>query len=91
MEEEMAALNRNHTWTLTTLPRGRSPVDCRWIYKLKHRVDGSIERYKACLVAKGFSQRPGIDYDQTFSPVVKYDSLLLFYQLQLQKIWNYIN
>lgn len=75
MEEEMAALNRNHTWTLTTLPRGCSPVDCRWIYKLKHRVDGSIERYKARLVAKGFSQRPGIDYDQTFSPVVKYDSL----------------
>jgi hypothetical protein len=53
MEEEMAALNRNHTWTLTTLPRGRSPVDCRWIYKLKHRVGGSIERYKARLVAKG--------------------------------------
>lgn len=75
MEEEMAALNRNHTWTLTTLPRGRSAVKCRWIYKLKHRVDGSIERYKARLVAKGFSQRPGIDYDQTLSPVVKYDSL----------------
>lgn len=75
MEKEMTALNRIHTWTLTPLPKGRSAIKCRWTFKLKHTVDGSIERYKACLVVKGFSQRPGIDYDQTFSPIVKYDSL----------------
>jgi hypothetical protein len=62
---------------LTSLPTGRTAVKSRWILKLKHKVEvqDSIERYKTWLVAKGFSQRWGADYDQTYSPVVKYDSL----------------
>ncbi len=75
MAEEMEALEKNQTWTLTTLPAGRQPIQNRWVYKLKLNGDGGIRRYKARLVAKGFTQRPGIDFDETFSPVVKHDSL----------------
>ncbi len=77
-KSEMAAFELNETWTLTTLPPGRSSIKCRWIFKLKRRIDGSVERYRARLVAKGFTQRPSIDYDETYSPVVKHDSLRAF-------------
>ena len=60
---------------LTSFATGRTAVKSRWILKLKHKVEGLIERYKTRLVAEGFSQHWGADYDQTYSPVVKYDSL----------------
>nr|GEV96072.1 ribonuclease H-like domain-containing protein [Tanacetum cinerariifolium] len=63
MNNEIEALNKNHTWDITKLPSGRKPIRCKWIYK--------IERYKARLVVKGFNQKEGIDYDETFSHVVK--------------------
>ena len=75
METEIEALNRLKTWTLVPRPSGRTIVKCRWVYAVKRTVAGSIERYRARLVAKGFSQKAGIDFDETFSPVVKYDSL----------------
>ena len=69
MKEEFDALSKNHTWDLVTLPPRKSMVSCKWIYKIKTRSDGSIKRYKACLVAKGFKQEYGIDYEETFTPV----------------------
>ena len=66
MKEELDALSKNHTWDLVTLSPGKSVVGCKWIYKIKTRSDGSIKRYKALLVAKGFTQEYGIDYDETF-------------------------
>ena len=73
--EEILGLLENGTWTLEKLPPGRSSIGSRWVFKLKKRPDGSIERYKARLVGKGFSQRPGMDFDQTFSPTAKWASL----------------
>ena len=70
------ALTKNHTWDLVTLPFGQSVVGCKWIYKIKTRSDGSIERYKARPVAKGFIQEYGIDYEETFTLVARISSVL---------------
>lgn len=75
MKEEMSALQKNSTWTLVDLPKGRHPIGNKWVYTLKTDKDGNITKYKARLVAKGFTQREGIDYSDTFAPVVRYESI----------------
>lgn len=77
MVDEFNSLQENNTWELTELPPNRKPIHCKWVFKSKRGADGTIHRYKARLVAKGFTQRKGIDYDETFSPVVRYSSIRL--------------
>lgn len=77
MDDEINALIKNNTYELVPLPEGRKPISTRWIYKVKHRADGSIKRFKARWVARGFSQQFGVDYDETFSPVVRMENLRL--------------
>lgn len=85
MDEEYESLLKNKTWILTKLPSGRKPITTKWVYKLKRKVDGSIERYKARLVARGFSQRAGLDCKETFSPVVRLDSIRLILAIAAQE------
>ena len=75
MDSEMKSLLDNQTWELVDLPEGRDTVSCRWIFKSKLNPDGSLERRKARLVARGFSQKPGIDYQETFASVVRYETI----------------
>jgi hypothetical protein len=77
MQEEYKSLLENQTWDLVPLPSGRKLVRCRWVYRTKSTTDGQISRYKARLVSKGFQQVHGIDYDETFTPVAKMDSIRL--------------
>jgi len=77
MQDEYNALLSNNTWTLTTLPPNASLVGCKWVFKTKLNADGSFHRCKACLVAKGSHQTHGLDYAETFSPVVRHTTIRL--------------
>lgn len=71
----MRALEKNGTWQITDLPPGKHTMGCKWIFSVKHKVDGSVERYKAQLVAKGFTQSYGFDFQEIFAPVAKLNML----------------
>ena len=74
-DDEIASLEKNATWELADLPNGKSAVGCKWVMKKKRGADGEVNRYKARLVAQGFTQKKGIDYREVFSPVVRYSSI----------------
>jgi hypothetical protein len=78
MQLEFASLTSNMTWDLVALPAGRRIVSSMWSYKAKTDASGAVSRYKARFVAKGCSQREGIDYTETFSPVIRLASLRIF-------------
>ncbi|RVW82435.1 putative mitochondrial protein [Vitis vinifera] len=71
VQDEIDALEKNGTWTITDLSVGKRSVGCKWIFTIKYKADGSVERFKARLVARGFTQSYGIDYQETFAPVAK--------------------
>jgi len=74
MLEEMRALHKNQTWELVPQPKRIRPIGYRWIFNLKYKTDDTLERYKARLVGKGYTQSYGIDYLETFAPVARDDN-----------------
>ncbi|CAL8113801.1 unnamed protein product [Prunus armeniaca] len=87
MAIEMKALNKNSTWEMKPLPQGKKPVGCRWIFTIKYKVDGSIDRYKARLVAKRYTQTYGIDYQETFALVPKINTIRVLISLVANIDW----
>ena len=67
----MDALEKNKMWDLVPLLARKKAIGCRWVYKVKFHANGKVEHYKAILVAKGYAQTYGIDYDETFGPIAK--------------------
>ena len=77
MKEEMYSMESNRVWDLVDLPPSRKTIGNKWVLNIKHEVDGTIDRYKTLLVAKGYTQQERIDYKETFSFVVKFASIHL--------------
>lgn len=83
----MQALERNKTWELIDLLEGKKLVGCKWVFTVKYQSDGSVERYKARLVAKGYTQSYNIDYQETFAPVTKMNSVRVLISLVTNQGW----
>ena len=75
MIEEYSSIMKNDVWEVVPRPTGKSMVTSRWLYKIKHVVDGSVEKYKSIFVARGFTQKEGIGYDETFAPIARYTTI----------------
>ncbi|CAL9007255.1 unnamed protein product, partial [Prunus brigantina] len=87
MQEEYTALIKNQTWSLIPSTPTMNIVGCKWVFKVKRKADGTIERHKARLVAKDFNQMEGLDYDETFSLVVKPATIRTILTIALSKNW----
>ena len=88
MNEELMVIEKNNTWQLTDLPKGHKTIDVKWVYKIKVKANGEIDRYKARLVAKGFEQRESYDYEEIFSPVARMETMRLIIALVAQRQWK---
>ncbi|GJS97691.1 putative RNA-directed DNA polymerase [Tanacetum coccineum] len=87
MQKEVKALEKNGTWTLEYLPEGKRAIDSKWVYKIKLKPNGEVERYKARLVEKEFNQMEGMDYHDTFAPVAKLVTIRTLLAIAVKRDW----
>ena len=88
MIEEYSSIMKNDVWEVVPRPTGKSIVTSIWLYKIKHVVDGGMEKCKAIFVARGFTQKEGVDYDETFAPVARYNTIRTIISLAAVFKWK---
>ena len=88
MIEEYQSLINNDVWDVVPIPKGNSIVSSKWIFKTKHSTYGTIKKFKERFVAWGFSQKEGIDYKETFAPILSYNSIITILSLEAKMKWN---
>ena len=86
--EEYSSIMKSDVWEVVPRPEGKSVFTFRWLYKIKHAADGSIEKFKAWFVARGFSQVEGVDYEETFAPVARYTSIRSIISIVAEMGWK---
>ena len=87
MEAEYQALVNNHTWDLVPNSYGLLVIQCKWVFRTKLIANGSLDKYKARLVAKGFQRTAGVDFSETFSPVIKASTIRIVFTLAVSRGW----
>ena len=90
MDREIASLEQAGTWNTVPRPRGKNIVGCKWVFRLKRKADGSVDKYKARLVARGFTQIHGVDYYDTYSPVARLASFRLILAIAARNNWEVV-
>ncbi|KAI4336284.1 hypothetical protein L6164_014828 [Bauhinia variegata] len=88
MDEEIKSIEKNQTWKLVELPIGAKKIGVKWVYKTKLNELGEVDKYKARLVVKGYSQQRGIDYTEVYAPVARMDTVRMIIAFAAQRGWN---
>lgn len=88
MQKEYDALIKNKPWRLVDPPTGVKPIGCKWAYNIKYKADGSLDKYKTRLVAKGYAWKEGVDYTKTFAPTAKWGTIRTLFSLAAQNSWK---
>ena len=87
MQDEINSIHNNHTWSLMPLPLGKKAITSRWVFKIKEGPNGELSRYKARLVARGFEQTDGVDFLETFAPVVRWETIRILIAIAVHLNW----
>ena len=87
MIEEMDAVEKNETWKLVNLADGKKFIGLKWVYHTKYNANGSVQKHKAGVVAKGYAEQQGVDFDETFSPVARFETVRTLLALAAQLSW----
>jgi hypothetical protein len=88
IDAELKQLKETGTWKITSLPQGRTAIGNKWVFLRKYNKDGTLAKYKARLVAKGYAQIPGMDFTDTFSPVVRLETIRVLFALAINMNWE---
>lgn len=88
MDEELTSIERNETWELMDLPPGKKVIGLKWVYKTKYDSEGNVQKFKAHLVAKGYVQQVGIDFEEAFGPVARMETVKVLFALAAQLNWR---
>ncbi|KAL8112473.1 hypothetical protein AgCh_019977 [Apium graveolens] len=88
MKDEIDAVEKNHTWKLTELPAGKKAIGLKWVYKVKKDANGQVVKHKACIIAKGYIQQQGRDFDELFAPVTRLETVRLLLALAAKNSWE---